>query len=314
MSSHPSDIYSAERISATDASRVTITLAEEKLWSAFHEHTNEMIVTKAGRKMFPKMDIVATGLDPNAYYTFALHMKLASGSRYKFSNGVWQTAGEADIRVSSNMVTHHDHAQTGEYWMKSVVSFERLKLTNKPKVEGGSEISLCSMHKYHPVVQLVRYGPGGDAGGPVVEATFAPECAQFIAVTAYQNQKVIDLKVLYNPFAKGFREGSSRKRRQSESPVGDVAVKRTPFDFLNNNTSWRDAYFWEAYYNAFNAFGTQAASPHNAFPMMQQAPASLAQVQQTQMAQPMAPFNWCWPMFNAPQPPAFAGKTEGQEY
>lgn len=42
----------------------------------------------------------------------------------------------------------------------------------------------------------------------------------FIAVTAYQNSEVTQLKISYNPFAKGFREGSERDRkRTSTSPA-----------------------------------------------------------------------------------------------
>lgn len=43
---------------------------------------------------------------------------------------------------------------------------------------------------------------------------------EFIAVTAYQNNEVTQLKICHNPFAKGFREGSERDRkRTSISPT-----------------------------------------------------------------------------------------------
>ncbi|KAK6012883.1 T-box, partial [Ostertagia ostertagi] len=46
------------------------------------------------------------------------------------------------------------------------------------------------------------------------------EYTAFIAVTAYQNNEVTQLKISHNPFAKGFREGSERDRkRTSTSPI-----------------------------------------------------------------------------------------------
>ncbi|KHJ85277.1 T-box, partial [Oesophagostomum dentatum] len=46
------------------------------------------------------------------------------------------------------------------------------------------------------------------------------EFTEFIAVTAYQNNEVTQLKISHNPFAKGFREGSERDRkRTSISPA-----------------------------------------------------------------------------------------------
>lgn len=67
------------------------------------------------------------------------------------------------------------------------------------------------MHKYQPVINIHNISTKA-------VFTFAPLETQFIAVTAYQNENVIKLKVQHNPFAKGFREGSIRKRSLSASP------------------------------------------------------------------------------------------------
>ncbi|VDP16342.1 unnamed protein product [Heligmosomoides polygyrus] len=51
-------------------------------------------------------------------------------------------------------------------------------------------------------------------------SSFRFDFMTFIAVTAYQNSEVTQLKISYNPFAKGFREGSERDRkRTSTSPA-----------------------------------------------------------------------------------------------
>ncbi|ETN71428.1 T-box, partial [Necator americanus] len=40
---------------------------------------------------------------------------------------------------------------------------------------------------------------------------------EFVAVTAYQNSTITQLKIEHNPFAKGFRDGGERKRSTPES-------------------------------------------------------------------------------------------------
>lgn len=51
---------------------VIITLDDRDLWCRFQNLTNEMIVTKNGRRMFPVVKISASGLDPAAMYTVLL--------------------------------------------------------------------------------------------------------------------------------------------------------------------------------------------------------------------------------------------------
>ena len=51
---------------------VMVTLDDRDLWCRFQNLTNEMIVTKNGRRMFPVVKITASGLDPAAMYTVLL--------------------------------------------------------------------------------------------------------------------------------------------------------------------------------------------------------------------------------------------------
>lgn len=51
---------------------VMISLDDRDLWCRFQNLTNEMIVTKNGRRMFPVVKITASGLDPAAMYTVLL--------------------------------------------------------------------------------------------------------------------------------------------------------------------------------------------------------------------------------------------------
>ena len=80
------------------------------------------------------------------------------------------------------------------------------------------------MHKYRPRIVIYRIKQPSPFAGfsfphsdMALVTSYSNPIMDFIAVTAYQNQKTIKLKIKYNPFAKGFREGNERKRC-SESP------------------------------------------------------------------------------------------------
>jgi T-box protein 1 len=45
-----------------------VVLEAKPLWDKFHEQGTEMIVTKAGRRMFPTFQVRVIGLDPQVSY------------------------------------------------------------------------------------------------------------------------------------------------------------------------------------------------------------------------------------------------------
>lgn len=63
-----------------------------------------------------------------------------------------------------------------------------------------------SMHKYQPRVVISKFFSKRN-----VEPIFTHDLVEcsFIGVTAYQNDRVTQLKIDHNPFAKAFRESSS---------------------------------------------------------------------------------------------------------
>ncbi|GFY41713.1 optomotor-blind protein [Trichonephila inaurata madagascariensis] len=104
---------------------------------------------------------------------------------------------------------------TGEQWMQKVVSFHKLKITNNISNKHSHTI-LNSMHKYQPRFHIVR--ADNISKLPFKKfRTFTFEETFFIAVTAYQNQKITKLKIDHNPFAKGFRESGGSKRLKRKS-------------------------------------------------------------------------------------------------
>ncbi|KAK6052379.1 T-box [Cooperia oncophora] len=57
-------------------------LANGDLWAKFHSNTTEMVVTKTGRKMFPKLEYIIEGLDPNHAYGLVLQIEQVDDNRY----------------------------------------------------------------------------------------------------------------------------------------------------------------------------------------------------------------------------------------
>lgn len=202
--------------------------------------------------MFPSFRIRVSGLDKKAKYIMLMDIVAADDCRYKFHNSRWVMAGKADPEMPKRMYIHPDSPSTGEQWMQKVVSFHKLKLTNNIADKHGFvsilsvgmfnnnwlklnfQTILNSMHKYQPRFHLVRANDLLKLPYSTFR-TYVFKETEFIAVTAYQNEKVCvpfdvnmasvivhlmvysqitRLKIDNNPFAKGFRETGAGKREK----------------------------------------------------------------------------------------------------
>ncbi|XP_030642949.1 T-box transcription factor TBX18 [Chanos chanos] len=202
------------------------------LWKRFHEIGTEMIITKAGRRMFPAMRVKITGLDPHQQYYIAMDIIPVDNKRYRYvyHSSKWMVAGNADSPVPPRVYIHPDSPASGETWMRQVISFDKLKLTNN-ELDDQGHIILHSMHKYQPRVHVICKECGEELSpvkavptGEGVKAFSFPETI-FTTVTAYQNQQITRLKIDRNPFAKGFRD-SGRNRMGLEALVESYAFWR----------------------------------------------------------------------------------------
>uniref|UniRef100_A0A2K6ECW8 T-box transcription factor TBX6 n=1 Tax=Macaca nemestrina TaxID=9545 RepID=A0A2K6ECW8_MACNE len=168
---------------------VSLSLENRELWKEFSSVGTEMIITKAGRRMFPACRVSVTGLDPEARYLFLLDVVPVDGARYRWQGRRWEPSGKAEPRLPDRVYIHPDSPATGAHWMRQPVSFHRVKLTNST-LDPHGHLILHSMHKYQPRIHLVRAAQlcsqhwGGMASFRFPETTF-------ISVTAYQNPRVI---------------------------------------------------------------------------------------------------------------------------
>ncbi|XP_067406737.1 T-box transcription factor TBX10 isoform X3 [Emydura macquarii macquarii] len=179
------------------------------LWEEFNSLGTEMIVTKAGRRMFPTFQVKLSGLDPLADYVLLMDFVPLDDKRYRyaFHSSSWLVAGRADPAAPGRVHFHPDSPAKGGQWMRQIVSFDKLKLTNNLLDDNG-HIILNSMHRYQPRFHVVYVDPRRDSERFAHEnfKSFAFAETQFMAVTAYQNHRITQLKIASNPFAKGFRD------------------------------------------------------------------------------------------------------------
>ncbi|XP_052421990.1 T-box brain protein 1 isoform X2 [Carassius gibelio] len=163
------------------------------------------------RRMFPFLSFNISGLDPTAHYNIFVDVILADPNHWRFQGGKWVPCGKADTNVTGNRVyMHPDSPNTGAHWMRQEISFGKLKLTNNKGATNntGQMVVLQSLHKYQPRLHVVQVNEDGteDTSQPGRVQTFTFPETQFIAVTAYQNTDITQLKIDHNPFAKGFRD------------------------------------------------------------------------------------------------------------
>lgn len=243
---------------------IRVSIESKSLWDEFDQLGTEMIVTKAGRRMFPTFQVKLADMDANSDYMLMMDFMPLDDKRYRYAfySSSWVIAGKADPHLPGRIHVHPDSPQRGSQWMKNVITFDKLKLTNNLMDDNG-HIILNSMHRYQPRFHIVYLGEhsstsGGSSvtgkgskssakqalmanlassalnndlfssgdtfnfmggnqkvkGGPKSASsseyqsfrTIIFQETKFIAVTAYQNHRITQLKIASNPFAKGFRD------------------------------------------------------------------------------------------------------------
>jgi hypothetical protein len=208
-------IVDSEEEGQASASGIRVELENRELWEKFSFIGNEMILTKSGRRIFPALRFLLRGLDPKASYELMVGIEPIDVKRYRYcyqrSQWIENPVPEQDDKATSSgtrIYVHPASPATGTYWMRETISFEKMKLTNNWKEDGG-HIVLQSMHRYRPRLYVAC-----TETGEIEDFTF--DETTFMAVTAYQNPQITKLKIEGNPFARGFRtfSGALKEGRQ----------------------------------------------------------------------------------------------------
>ncbi|KAL8581758.1 hypothetical protein ACOMHN_043176 [Nucella lapillus] len=212
---HPAIVTSADGQGA-QREGVSMELCQNDLWHAFHALGTEMIITRSGRRMFPAIRLHVTGLEPSALYRVSLEFAPCGPHKYRYiyHSSKWMVAGVVEGREGGGgerTYPHPDGPLTGHRLMSQSLTFDKVKLTNCTCPSAG-QVSLTSMRKFQPKIHIdkVLEGNGSDVTNSL-RMTFIFPQTSFMAVTAYQNHQITQLKIARNPFAKGFRHISKHK-------------------------------------------------------------------------------------------------------
>uniref|UniRef100_A0A8C6L288 T-box domain-containing protein n=1 Tax=Nothobranchius furzeri TaxID=105023 RepID=A0A8C6L288_NOTFU len=187
---------------------VKVTLDNNSMWNEYFRCRTEMILTKQGCRMFPYCRFRISGLQPHRKYSLIMDIQPLDNNQYIWTGEGWQTSRKAECHIKSKPFIHPESPATGQHWMQSPVSFYKLKLTNNLSYQ-EENIILHPLHRYLPRLHLVEMDKATDIirlNDPNV-LTFSFRQTEFITVTTYQNPQFAQLKVNYNPFAKGLKEG-----------------------------------------------------------------------------------------------------------
>uniref|UniRef100_A0A8C4TM98 T-box transcription factor TBX6 n=1 Tax=Erpetoichthys calabaricus TaxID=27687 RepID=A0A8C4TM98_ERPCA len=177
---------------------VKVQLDNLELWKQFSSVGTEMIITKSGRRMFPQCKITISGLDPNSKYLLLMDVVPVDSSRYR-------------CRAPSARPHLHSPRLAG---VREPLDEPQRVLP--PGQADQQHIILHSLHRYKARFHVVQASDlysrrwGGHSSFSFPETTF-------VTVTAYQNEKVTQLKIQSNPFAKGFREHGMNSKKEREA-------------------------------------------------------------------------------------------------
>ncbi|KAL6034645.1 hypothetical protein STEG23_033833 [Scotinomys teguina] len=178
--------------------------------------------------MFPTFQVKILGMDTLADYALLMDFIPLDDKRYRyaFHSSAWLVAGKADPATPGRVHFHPDSPAKGAQWMRQIVSFDKLKLTNNLMDDNG-HIILNSMHRYQPRFHVVFVDPRKDSARYAQEnfKSFVFTETQFTAVTAYQNHRITQLKIASNPFAKGFRESDPDSWPVSPRPLLSISAR-----------------------------------------------------------------------------------------
>lgn len=109
--------------------------------------------------MFPNLKFNISGLDPTKRYHMYLDMLAVDDRRYKYGyhNSRWLVAGRSDpppVDPPSYYV-HPSSPSTGANWMRQVVSFDKVKLTNN-ETNGSEQARGVEKNTwFHPSISLI---------------------------------------------------------------------------------------------------------------------------------------------------------------
>ena len=161
------------------------------------------------RRMFPAVEIVIKGLQPDYIYSVFISAVLRDQCRYRYNNKTgWSRINVgAQPSIPYRRVAHADSRNAGSHFMRKPLSFKTIKMTNNLNTKRDDQVciiraALCSyyaaqnnnitsffqlillsMRSYVPVITIHCHTTGEDT-------VHTLSTCDFIAVTSYQRIEV----------------------------------------------------------------------------------------------------------------------------
>lgn len=99
------------------------------------------------RRMFPYLEFSLRGVDPVGLYDVIFDIIPASSKSFKFLNNKWIPMGRKEEEFKNNPFKHPDSPRVGSDWMTRKISFEKVKLSNKPGTKAGIVSKITFRHQ-----------------------------------------------------------------------------------------------------------------------------------------------------------------------
>ncbi|CAL2034056.1 unnamed protein product [Caenorhabditis brenneri] len=215
---------------------VRVELANKTIWQKFYPNTEMITKKKGGRIIFPHLEYKIKGLQADSRYKIYLFVERADNEKYKFDCGQWQSIkkGKGTKPPPIQFKEHPLGARLGSHWMNIMVSFSHLRLTTDPNNVDKRMVLAQGMHRYLPVVMIQKVGDES-----VYPEQFRLRLTEFYAVSAYQSQAMVDLKVAHNKYASWV--GKEVKTEVSgaiptNTPVEPAPSRHSTYSVSNSST------------------------------------------------------------------------------
>ncbi|KAJ8358970.1 hypothetical protein SKAU_G00154950 [Synaphobranchus kaupii] len=175
---------------------IKVFLQERELWRKFHEAGTEMIITKAGRRMFPSCKVKVTGMNPKTKYILLTDIVSADEHRYKFCDNKWLVAGKAEPAMPGRLYVHPGltrHRDALDAPTRLLPEAQAHQQPPGPLWTLPARLHIIKADENNAFVSK-----------NTAYCTHVFHETSVISVTSYQNNKITQLKIENNPFAKGF--------------------------------------------------------------------------------------------------------------
>ncbi|XP_069107356.1 T-box transcription factor TBX5-A-like [Argopecten irradians] len=176
---------------------IAVHLYNKALWRNFSREGTEMIINRSGRLMYPRVEVTVEGMNAGDMYSVEMVVIPVDDRRYKYKNNIWSAVGKSEANHPITSCMHPSSPAIGSLWVKDHLSFGHAKLSNHL---GPNKICLQSMHKYMVQINVICHNQEDHLFKFILPGT------EFIALTAYFNEKITELKICNNPFARAFKK------------------------------------------------------------------------------------------------------------